>query len=98
VQLLSREYNNKRERPKQAREAQSREAKSAIARNNSVVNGCAGRTTSIVDEACSEASDAEGYFFNWPFAPDRRWMLGYRRCLSASGAHATTGVDAVVDG
>jgi hypothetical protein len=40
-----------------------------MGRNNSVVNGCAGRSTSVVDEAYSEASDAEGYFFNWPLRP-----------------------------
>jgi hypothetical protein len=60
-----------------------REAKSATGRNNSVVKGCAGRSTSLVDEVTSEVSDAEGYF--WPFAPDRRWMPGDRWCLSASG-------------
>jgi hypothetical protein len=43
-----------------------REAKNAIGRNKRFVNGCAGRSTSVVEEACSEASDAEGYFFNGP--------------------------------
>jgi hypothetical protein len=57
--------------------SQLREAKNAIVRNNSLVNGCAGRSTSVVDEAHSKASDAEGYFFNAPFALGRQRMLGY---------------------
>jgi hypothetical protein len=41
-------------------------ANRATGRNNSVVNGCAGCSASVVDEATSEGSDAEGTFFNCP--------------------------------
>jgi hypothetical protein len=41
-----------------AADFQLRKAKRGIGRNNSVVNGWAGRATSIVDEAYPEASDA----------------------------------------